>query len=88
MAGLSRAMEKDASVGDRNIIVIMTDRLKTDDAAKIFLNINTEQRPVPPLVLYMTFLERLTRMIKIFPLLGLKILHQNYKIIRCHLIKV
>ena len=48
LAGLSRAMEKDASVGDRNIIVIMTDRLKTDDAAKIFLNINTEQRPVPP----------------------------------------
>ena len=48
-------MEKDASVGDRNIIVIMTDRLKTDDAAKIFLNINTEQRPVPPSLIYDLF---------------------------------
>lgn len=55
LAGLSRAMEKDASVGDRNIIVIMTDRLKTDDAAKIFLNINTEQRPVPPSLIYDLF---------------------------------
>ena len=55
LAGLSRAMEKDASIGNRDIIVIMTDRLNTDKAARIFLNINTEQRPVPPSLIYDLF---------------------------------
>lgn len=55
LAGLSRAMEKDASIGDKDIIVIMTDRLGTEAAARIFLNINTEQRPVPPSLIYDLF---------------------------------
>lgn len=55
LAGLNRGMDKDTSIGDMDIIVIMTDRLSTEEAAKIFLNINTEQRPVPPSLIYDLF---------------------------------
>lgn len=55
LAGLKRAMIKDASVGDRLIIVIMTNHLETRDAAEVFININTEQRPVPRSLIYDLF---------------------------------
>lgn len=55
LAGLSRAMEKDPSIGDKEIVVIMSDRLNTQDAAKVFLNINTEQKPVPASLIYDLF---------------------------------
>lgn len=55
IAGLERAMKKDVAIGERDILVILTDGLETIDAAKIFLNINTEQRPVQKSLIYDLF---------------------------------
>jgi DGQHR domain-containing protein len=55
LAGLEEAMKEDASVGERNVIVTLCDGLTTKQAATIFLNINTEQRPVPKSLLFDLF---------------------------------
>lgn len=55
LAGLKRAMQKDKSIGDRKILVILSENLQTRDAAEIFININTEQRPVPKSLIYDLF---------------------------------
>lgn len=55
IAGLERAMKKDPNIGEKDILVILTDGLETEDAAKIFLNINTEQRPVQKSLIYDLF---------------------------------
>lgn len=55
LAGLEDAVEEDATVGDRTVIVTMCIGLTTKQAATIFLNINTEQRPVPKSLLYDLF---------------------------------
>jgi len=55
MAGLERAMKKDETIGEKDILVIMTNNLETEAAAKIFLNINTEQRPVQKSLIYDLF---------------------------------
>lgn len=55
IAGLQRAMKKDDSIGEKEILVILTNGLETEDAAKIFLNINTEQRPVQKSLIYDLF---------------------------------
>ena len=55
LAGLEDAMEADVSVGERTLIVTMCIGLKTKQAATIFLNINTEQRPVPKSLLFDLF---------------------------------
>lgn len=55
LAGLSRAMLKDPTIGDKEILVIISENLETVDAAKIFININTEQRPVPKSLIYDLF---------------------------------
>jgi len=55
LAGLEEAMEEDASIGDMNILVTMCESLTTPQAAKIFLNINTEQKPVPKSLIYDLF---------------------------------
>ena len=55
LAGLEDAMAEDAKVGDRSVIVTLCVGLTTKQAATIFLNINTEQRPVPKSLLYDLF---------------------------------
>ena len=55
LAGLEEAIKEDSQVGDRNVIVTLCVGLTTAQAAKIFLNINTEQRPVPKSLLYDLF---------------------------------
>jgi len=52
LAGLSLAMKKKSSIGDGTILVALCLGLDTKEAAKIFLNINTEQRPVPKSLVY------------------------------------
>lgn len=55
IAGLERGMRKDDSIGEKEVLVILTNGLETVDAAKIFLNINTEQRPVQKSLIYDLF---------------------------------
>lgn len=55
IAGLERAVKKDESIGEKDVLVIMTIGLETEDAARIFLNINTEQRPVQKSLIYDLF---------------------------------
>lgn len=55
LAGLEEAMEEDEKVGDRSVIVTLCNGLTTKQAATIFLNINTEQRPVPKSLLFDLF---------------------------------
>ncbi|KAB2892299.1 MAG: DGQHR domain-containing protein [Desulfobulbaceae bacterium] len=55
LAGLEAAMEEDANVGERDIIVTLCLFLTTRKAAEIFLNINTEQKPVPKSLMYDLF---------------------------------
>lgn len=55
LAGFEAAMEEDASVGETEILVTLCSRLTTQAAARIFLNINTEQKPVPKSLMYDLF---------------------------------
>ncbi|WP_210531707.1 DGQHR domain-containing protein [Pantoea ananatis] len=55
LAGLEEAMEENAKVGDMDILVTLCESLTTQQAAKIFLNINTEQKPVPKSLIYDLF---------------------------------
>ena len=55
LSGLQAAMEIDPSVGNRTVLVSFTIGLLTKDAAEIFLNINTEQKPVPKSLIYDLF---------------------------------
>lgn len=50
--GLREAIKKDASIGEKQIFISLCLDLKTKDAANIFLNINTEQKPVPKSLVY------------------------------------
>lgn len=55
LAGLERAMSDDPKIGETEILVSLTLDLTTAEAAKIFLNINTEQKPVPKSLIYDLF---------------------------------
>ena len=55
IAGFEAAMEDDESVGERDIIITLCMNLTTQKAAEIFLNINTEQKPVPKSLMYDLF---------------------------------
>lgn len=55
IAGLLRAIEKDHNIGGKEVLVIMCQNLNTEAAAKIFLNINTEQKPVQKSLIYDLF---------------------------------
>ncbi|MBL1917816.1 DGQHR domain-containing protein, partial [Klebsiella pneumoniae] len=55
LAGLEEAMEEDPKVGEMDILVTLCESLTTPQAAKIFLNINTEQKPVPKSLIYDLF---------------------------------
>lgn len=52
LVGLKKAMETDASIGEKRILVTLCIGLDTKEAANIFLNINTEQKPVPKSLVY------------------------------------
>lgn len=55
LVGLEQAMESDPSIGARDILVTLCLGLTTKQAAKIFLNINTEQKPVPKSLIFDLF---------------------------------
>jgi DGQHR domain-containing protein len=55
LGGLQAALEIDPAVGERTVLVSFTVGLSTKDAAQIFLNINTEQKPVPKSLIYDLF---------------------------------
>ncbi len=55
LEGLRAAYESDPKIGEEIVIVLMTQNLTTTEAAKIFLNINTEQKPVPNSLVYDLF---------------------------------
>jgi len=55
LAGLEEAMKEDDTIGNQEVIVTLSEHLTTAQAAKIFLNINTEQRPVPKSLIYDLF---------------------------------
>ncbi|MNZ94520.1 hypothetical protein D3C78_1136310 [compost metagenome] len=55
LAGLAEAIEVDPSVGEMELLVTMCLDLTTPEAARIFLNINTEQKPVPKSLVFDLF---------------------------------
>lgn len=55
LEGLKLAYDRDASVGENRILIVMVQNITTHDAAKIFLNINSEQKPVPQSLIYDLF---------------------------------
>lgn len=55
LAGLTQAIEVRDAIGDQELLVTLCVGLTTSNAAKIFLNINTEQKPVPKSLIYDLF---------------------------------
>lgn len=55
LEGLKQACEDCPEIGEQSVIVVLTKNLTTPDAARIFLNINTEQKPVPSSLVYDLF---------------------------------
>ncbi len=55
LEGIKRACELDAKYGENDIIVVLTNRLKTTLAAEVFLNINSEQKQVPKSLVFDLF---------------------------------
>lgn len=55
LAGLEQAIEQDPSIGSTELLVTMCIGLTTPEAARIFLNINTEQKPVPKSLVFDLF---------------------------------
>jgi DNA sulfur modification protein DndB len=55
LEGLKMAVQDNESIGEKYMIVLLTENLSTKEAAKIFLNINTEQKPVPQSLVYDLF---------------------------------
>jgi len=55
IAGLEEAIKENDAIGDQEVIVTLCKHLETSQAAKIFLNINTEQKPVPRSLIYDLF---------------------------------
>ncbi|MBW5470992.1 DGQHR domain-containing protein [Brevibacillus formosus] len=52
IAGLQEAMKEDDSVGEKEVIVSLCIGLTTKEAASIFLNINSQQKPVPKSLIF------------------------------------
>jgi DNA sulfur modification protein DndB len=55
VAGLLEAVNIKPEIADTEVLVSLCIHLKTPDAAKIFLNINSEQKPVPKSLIYDLF---------------------------------
>lgn len=52
LAGLKAAMEENKGIANNYVLVSLALNLETQAAAKIFLNINSEQKPVPKSLIY------------------------------------
>ena len=52
LVGLEEAIKEDDKIGNKEILVSLTIGLTTKKAALIFLNINSEQKPVPKSLIY------------------------------------
>ncbi len=52
LAGLDEAIKSDDTVGEKEVLVTICIGLSTKEAATIFLNINSEQKPVPKSLIY------------------------------------
>lgn len=52
LAGLQEAVKEIEEIGEKEILVSLTIGLSTKEAALIFLNINSEQRPVPKSLIF------------------------------------
>ena len=55
LAGLEQAIASKDEIGEQDLLVTICIGLSTSNAARIFLNINTEQRPVPKSLIYDLF---------------------------------
>ena len=55
MVGIEEAVKVDDRIGEKKILVSLTIGLTTREAALIFLNINSEQKPVPKSLIYDLF---------------------------------
>lgn len=55
ITGYEEAMKDRPAIGDQEVIVTLCRNLSTPQAARIFLNINTEQRPVPKSLIFDLF---------------------------------
>lgn len=55
LEGLKKAYEKNDNIGDNDILIVLTQNITTKEAAQIFLNINSEQKPVPKSLIYDLF---------------------------------
>lgn len=55
LVGLQEALKENETIGEREILVTLSLNLKTKDAARIFININSEQKPVPRSLIYDLF---------------------------------
>lgn len=55
LAGLQEAIKDNAAIGEQEILVTFCIGLSTRDAALIFVNINSEQKPVPKSLIYDLF---------------------------------
>lgn len=55
LAGFERAIQKKQEIENTEVLIVLTIELDTKDAASVFLNINTEQRPVPKSLIYDLF---------------------------------
>ena len=55
LEGLKQAIDEKPEIGEQSVIIVLVQNLKTADAARIFLNINTEQKPVPNSLVYDLF---------------------------------
>jgi DGQHR domain-containing protein len=55
LTGLAEAIEQNADVGESDLLATLCLDLTTQEAARIFLNINTEQRPVPKSLVFDLF---------------------------------
>ncbi len=52
LEGLKEAVKVDEDISEKKVLVSMVIGLKTKDAAKIFININTEQKPAPKSLIF------------------------------------
>ncbi len=52
LEGLKEAIKSETSVSEKQVLVSMVIGLGTKDAAKIFININSEQKPVPKSLIF------------------------------------
>jgi DGQHR domain-containing protein len=55
ISGLQEAVNIQPEIGEKEVLISLCIGLNTQDAAKIFLNINSEQKPVPKSLIYDLF---------------------------------